>query len=49
MYLVVIESAVSALVGARATWKHIPRTGDVELPADALAPEGAAGQVVAHA
>lgn len=31
MYLVVIESAISALVGARASWKNIPRTGDVEL------------------
>jgi hypothetical protein len=32
MYLVIIESTISALVGARATWKTIPRTGDVELP-----------------
>jgi cellulose synthase/poly-beta-1,6-N-acetylglucosamine synthase-like glycosyltransferase len=35
MYLVVIESVVSALVGARAAWKHIPRTGDVEIPVGA--------------
>jgi hypothetical protein len=32
MYLVIIESTISALVGARAGWKTIPRTGDVELP-----------------
>ncbi|MGZ4270781.1 MAG: glycosyltransferase, partial [Solirubrobacteraceae bacterium] len=32
MYLVIIESTISALVGARAAWRHIPRTGDVELP-----------------
>jgi cellulose synthase/poly-beta-1,6-N-acetylglucosamine synthase-like glycosyltransferase/peptidoglycan/xylan/chitin deacetylase (PgdA/CDA1 family) len=32
MYVVIIESVISALVGARATWRHIPRTGDVELP-----------------
>jgi cellulose synthase/poly-beta-1,6-N-acetylglucosamine synthase-like glycosyltransferase/peptidoglycan/xylan/chitin deacetylase (PgdA/CDA1 family) len=32
MYLVIIESTISALVGTRAAWKHIPRTGDVEVP-----------------
>ena len=32
MYLVIIESTISALVGARASWRHIPRTGDVEVP-----------------
>ena len=32
MYLVIIESSISALVGARASWKTTPRTGDVELP-----------------
>lgn len=32
MYAVIIESTVSALVGARAAWRTIPRTGDVELP-----------------
>jgi cellulose synthase/poly-beta-1,6-N-acetylglucosamine synthase-like glycosyltransferase/peptidoglycan/xylan/chitin deacetylase (PgdA/CDA1 family) len=32
MYLVIIEATISALVGARAAWKHIPRTGDVEIP-----------------
>ena len=32
MYLVIIESTISALVGARASWKTTPRTGDVELP-----------------
>jgi hypothetical protein len=31
MYLVVIESMISALLGARARWQHIPRTGDVEM------------------
>jgi cellulose synthase/poly-beta-1,6-N-acetylglucosamine synthase-like glycosyltransferase len=30
MYLVIIESTISAFVGARASWKTIPRTGDVE-------------------
>jgi cellulose synthase/poly-beta-1,6-N-acetylglucosamine synthase-like glycosyltransferase/peptidoglycan/xylan/chitin deacetylase (PgdA/CDA1 family) len=34
MYVVIIESVISALVGARATWRHIPRTGDIELPHD---------------
>jgi hypothetical protein len=29
---VIIESTISALVGARAAWKHISRTGDVEVP-----------------
>jgi cellulose synthase/poly-beta-1,6-N-acetylglucosamine synthase-like glycosyltransferase/peptidoglycan/xylan/chitin deacetylase (PgdA/CDA1 family) len=32
MYLVIIESSISALIGARASWRTIPRTGDVELP-----------------
>jgi hypothetical protein len=32
MYLVIIEATISALIGARASWKHIPRTGDVEIP-----------------
>jgi cellulose synthase/poly-beta-1,6-N-acetylglucosamine synthase-like glycosyltransferase len=32
MYLVIIESSISALIGARASWQTIPRTGDVELP-----------------
>ena len=36
MYLVVVESAVSALNGALASWKTIPRTGEVELPPGAL-------------
>jgi cellulose synthase/poly-beta-1,6-N-acetylglucosamine synthase-like glycosyltransferase/peptidoglycan/xylan/chitin deacetylase (PgdA/CDA1 family) len=31
MYLVIIESTVSALVGARAHWRHLTRTGDVEV------------------
>jgi len=38
MYLVIIESTISALVGARASWKTIPRTGDVELPPVASPP-----------
>jgi cellulose synthase/poly-beta-1,6-N-acetylglucosamine synthase-like glycosyltransferase len=29
MYLVIIESTISALVGVRASWRTIPRTGDV--------------------
>jgi cellulose synthase/poly-beta-1,6-N-acetylglucosamine synthase-like glycosyltransferase len=29
MYLVIIESSVSALQGARSGWRHLPRTGDV--------------------
>jgi hypothetical protein len=29
MYLVIIESSVSALQGAGSGWKHLPRTGDV--------------------
>src|SRR5690242_9831982 len=29
MYLVIIESTVSALKGLRSGWKHLPRTGDV--------------------
>ena len=33
MYLVIIESAISALVGIRARWHTIPRTGDVEVRA----------------
>jgi cellulose synthase/poly-beta-1,6-N-acetylglucosamine synthase-like glycosyltransferase len=32
MYLVMIESTISALVGARASWKTTPRSGDVEVP-----------------
>jgi cellulose synthase/poly-beta-1,6-N-acetylglucosamine synthase-like glycosyltransferase/peptidoglycan/xylan/chitin deacetylase (PgdA/CDA1 family) len=35
MYLVVVESAISALNGARAAWKTIPRTGEIELPPEA--------------
>jgi cellulose synthase/poly-beta-1,6-N-acetylglucosamine synthase-like glycosyltransferase/peptidoglycan/xylan/chitin deacetylase (PgdA/CDA1 family) len=31
MYLVIIESTVSALSGARAHWRHLTRTGDVEV------------------
>jgi cellulose synthase/poly-beta-1,6-N-acetylglucosamine synthase-like glycosyltransferase len=31
MYLVIIESTVSALVGTRASWRHLTRTGDVEV------------------
>jgi cellulose synthase/poly-beta-1,6-N-acetylglucosamine synthase-like glycosyltransferase/peptidoglycan/xylan/chitin deacetylase (PgdA/CDA1 family) len=29
MYLVIIESTVSAIQGARSGWRHLPRTGDV--------------------
>jgi hypothetical protein len=33
MYLVVIESVISALLGVRLRWQHIERTGDVRIPA----------------
>ena len=33
MYVVIIESTISALIGIRAHWQTIPRTGDVEVPA----------------
>jgi cellulose synthase/poly-beta-1,6-N-acetylglucosamine synthase-like glycosyltransferase len=33
MYLVIIESTVSALVGTRAHWRRLERTGDVEITA----------------
>jgi len=33
MYLVIIESSVSALQGARSGWKHLARTGDVVIGA----------------
>jgi hypothetical protein len=39
MYLVVIESVISAMKGTRLRWQNIERTGDVELPPD-RAPEG---------
>jgi cellulose synthase/poly-beta-1,6-N-acetylglucosamine synthase-like glycosyltransferase len=35
MYLVIIESTVSALQGARAGWRPLPRTGDVAVGAKA--------------
>lgn len=37
MYLVIIESTVSAIQGRRSGWKHLPRTGDavIAAPADA--------------
>jgi len=31
MYLVVIESVISALRGTRLRWQNIERTGDVEV------------------
>ena len=31
MYLVVVESIVSAIIGARAHWRHIERSGDVQV------------------
>ena len=31
MYVVIIESTVSALAGARAHWRHLTRTGDVQV------------------
>jgi hypothetical protein len=33
MYLVIIESTISALIGVRARWQTIPRTGDVKVVA----------------
>jgi hypothetical protein len=33
MYVVIIESTISAIVGARAQWRHLTRTGDVEVKA----------------
>jgi cellulose synthase/poly-beta-1,6-N-acetylglucosamine synthase-like glycosyltransferase len=33
MYVVIIESTVSALAGARAHWRHLTRTGDNEVKA----------------
>jgi hypothetical protein len=35
MYLVIIESTVSALQGVRAGWRPLPRTGDVAVGAKA--------------
>jgi poly-beta-1,6 N-acetyl-D-glucosamine synthase len=35
MYLVIIQSAVSALTGVRLRWQKLDRSGDVELPATA--------------
>jgi hypothetical protein len=32
MYLVVIESVISALVGTRIKWQNIERTGDIQVP-----------------
>jgi cellulose synthase/poly-beta-1,6-N-acetylglucosamine synthase-like glycosyltransferase len=32
MYMVVLESAISALRGVRLRWQHLERTGEVELP-----------------
>jgi cellulose synthase/poly-beta-1,6-N-acetylglucosamine synthase-like glycosyltransferase len=34
MYLVIIESSVSAIQGVRSGWKHLPRTGDVVIATD---------------
>jgi cellulose synthase/poly-beta-1,6-N-acetylglucosamine synthase-like glycosyltransferase len=31
MYVVIIESTISALGGARAHWRHLTRTGDIEV------------------
>jgi len=31
MYVVIIESTISALLGARAHWRHLTRTGDIEV------------------
>jgi cellulose synthase/poly-beta-1,6-N-acetylglucosamine synthase-like glycosyltransferase/peptidoglycan/xylan/chitin deacetylase (PgdA/CDA1 family) len=42
MYLVIIESTISALVGTRAHWRHLERTGDVEISSGGAAPGGRA-------
>jgi cellulose synthase/poly-beta-1,6-N-acetylglucosamine synthase-like glycosyltransferase len=34
MYLVIIESTISAVIGVRAHWQTIPRTGDVKVASD---------------
>jgi cellulose synthase/poly-beta-1,6-N-acetylglucosamine synthase-like glycosyltransferase len=34
MYLVIIESSVSALQGVRSGWRHLPRTGDAMISVD---------------
>lgn len=34
MYLVIIESSVSALQGIRSGWRHLPRTGDAVIGVD---------------
>ena len=31
MYVVIIESTVSALVGVRGRWRHLSRTGDIDV------------------
>ena len=33
MYLVVIESVISAILGTRLRWQHLDRTGEVEVVA----------------
>jgi len=43
MYLVVIQSIVSALRGTRLHWQHLHRTGDVETSAIPGSPDGSAG------
>ena len=34
MYLVLIQSLVTALTGVRLRWQKLRRTGDVELPGE---------------
>jgi cellulose synthase/poly-beta-1,6-N-acetylglucosamine synthase-like glycosyltransferase/peptidoglycan/xylan/chitin deacetylase (PgdA/CDA1 family) len=34
MYMVVLESLISAMRGVRLRWQHLERTGDVEMPSD---------------
>jgi len=40
MYLVIIESTISALVGVRSGWKNIERTGEILIPDEPLAAHG---------
>ena len=44
MYLVVIESLASALLGTRIAWQRLERTGDIEVPAGAGGSEVLTGE-----
>jgi hypothetical protein len=40
MYLVVIQSVISAAVGVRLRWHKLPRTGELEVPVEAAVDAG---------